>query len=126
MNLEGVVTPDATFLLASGVSDILDSSETSPGMPEPDAGQPRRGFNGTRGEIPSMRAKRLRIERGEQQASVHIIADIEFGRDRFVLCACGFGCGGSSDRAMSDEFARHSGVRRERPHRVGSTDVETA
>ena len=69
---------------------------------------PSRGFNGTRGEIPSMRAKRLRIERGEQQAPVHIIADIEFGRDRFVLCACGFGCGGSSDRAMSDEFDRHA------------------
>ena len=106
--LEGVVTPEATFLFASGVSSLLRASEGDQEAPEIAADQPRRGFNGKRNdEAPSVRAKRLRIERGEQSLPTHVVADIEFGRERYVLCECGFGCGGATDRAMAEAFDRH-------------------
>ena len=105
---EGVVTPEATFVLASGVSSLLRASDATQDTPETAAAQPKRGFTGKRnGESPSQRAKRLRIESGEQTALIHLVADVEFGRKRYVLCECGFGCGGASDRAMAEAFDRH-------------------
>jgi len=106
--LEGAVAPDAAYLVTSGVTDILEASEVIQDRTEIATDQPRRGFNGKRGEGPSARARRLRIERGEQLAPTHVVADVEFGRRRYVLCECGFGCGGQSNLAMAETFSRHS------------------
>lgn len=107
--LEGVLTSEAAGYVASGVSALLRASDGAENGPETVSDQPRRGFNGKRStEAPSVRKKRERIERGEQQASIHLVAAVEFGRNRYVLCECGFGCGDSSDQAMAEAFSRHS------------------
>jgi hypothetical protein len=109
VTFEVTVAPEATFLLASGLSGILRSSEANEDAPEVAVDQPRRTFNGKMGgEAPSTRAKRLRIESGEQQLPSHLVAEVRFGRGRFVTCICGHRVGGRSDGAMAWAFSVHA------------------
>lgn len=86
--------------------DAEGTSETIPVVVE----APSRGFNGKRSdEGPSARAKRLRIERGEQEAPSHVVAEVHYGLGRVVVCICGFRGTGPSDQAMAEEFASHAG-----------------
>ena len=63
------------------------------------------GFNGKRNnEAPTARARRLRIERGEQLAPVHVVASVHFGLGRAVVCICGFRGTGTSDKAIAEAF----------------------
>jgi hypothetical protein len=107
----GAVTPEAAFVLDAGIAALLSASEAAEGMSET-IPVVSRGFNGTRNdEAPSTRAKRLRIERGEQPAAVHIVASIHFGHERYVTCECGWRTSGqSSDLAMDSEWRRHASL----------------
>jgi hypothetical protein len=109
----GAVAPEAAFVLDSGIAALLRSSEDAEGMSETIpvvVGAPSRGFNGRRNdEAPSTRAKRLRIESGEQEAPSHVVAEVHYGLGRVVVCICGFRGTGTSDQAMAEAFASHAG-----------------
>jgi hypothetical protein len=107
----GAVAPEAAFVLDSGIADLLRASEDAEGTSET-IPVVSRGFNGKRSdEGPSMRAKRLRIERGEQSLPTHVVASIGFGIGRYVACECGWRTDGqSSDREMDSEWRRHASL----------------
>jgi hypothetical protein len=102
---EYAVSPEVASYVTSGVSAFLDGAEVASVAPETQA-RPVGTFNGA--TPPTARAKAERIAAGEQ-ASIHLVADVQFGDGRCVLCSCGFwNEGARSDRAMADAFWNHS------------------